>query len=214
MNVVQVLEIPRFPLSFKSSSTRKPVYWKITHKNLPKKYRHITRVNKHGHILDENKNPILKNPGTAGKPKYISYTGNVFTSGLHHSIRSKMVHHLKDFYMPYVVNLKPFTKFPIIVEWQFHTTVDSPGFDMSNFWCYYKYFEDCLHMRGMDKWLKKGIKPVLPDDNIRYVTGPARPLLYPVEKETDRKFVFVFYHDNRKLIQQHPLWKQHNGSPP
>lgn len=203
MKLLQTVTIPNFPLRFKISNKQRPKYWKAHHKNRPKKYQHFNKKDKKGYLLDNEGNRVIKNPNAAGTPKYVSLSGNNFTTGLHPAVRSKMVHFLKDFYMPFVRQMKPITTFPIIMEWDFYSPVDTE-FDMSNFWFYWKYFEDCLFMtdyKGHD------ITPVIPDDDRKYVTKPAAPLLYPVNSIEERKFVFRFYHDNRKEIQNHPLWK-------
>lgn len=204
MKLLQTVTIPNFPLRFKVSNKRKPKYWKATHKNRPKKYAHLNKTDKKGYLLDENGDRVLKNPNSVGKPRYISLSGNNFTTGLHPAVRSNLVHRLKDFYMPFVQQMDPFNEFPLIVEWDFYSPVDSE-FDMSNFWFYWKYFEDCLFMT---KYKGQDITPVIPDDDRKYVTKPGAPLLCPVDSIEERKFVFKFYYDNRNLIQDHPLWKQ------
>jgi len=209
MELLQTLEIPNFPLRFKVSNKQKAKYWKRHHKNRPKKYENYQNTDKEGYLLDQEGNRLLKNPDAMGTPKYVSLSGNNFTTGLHPSVRSGLVHNLKDFYMPYVRLMKPFQKFPLIVEWDFYAPVDR-GFDMSNFWFYYKYLEDCLFMT---EYRKRPVQPILPDDDRAYVVKPGAPLLWPVDTLEQRKFVFKFYHDNRPLIQNHPLWKaQHQNT--
>lgn len=204
MKKLQELVIPNFPLRFKVSNKRRKKYWKASHKNRPQKYAHLTKTDKKGYLLDEKGNKVVKNPQAAGTPRYLSLSGNNFASGLHPSVRSKIVHFLKDFYMPYVRLMEPFEDYPIQVEWDFYSPVEVE-FDMSNFWFYYKYFEDCL---TETEYRGKNITPILPDDNRRYVTKPGAPELYPVDDIEDRKFVFRFYHDERKIIQDHDLWKK------
>lgn len=206
MDLLQTLEIPNFPLRYKASNKRKKKYWKASHSNRPKKYKHLTETDKKGYLLDEDGNRVVKNPVAAGTPRYISLSGNNFTTGLHHSVRSKIVHFLKDFYMPFVQTMKPFDKFPIQVEWEFHSPVEVE-FDMSNFWFYYKYFEDCLFE---EKYKGRDITPIMPDDNRKYVTKPGAPELWPVDDIEDRKFVFRFYHDQRNIIKDHDLWQPKN----
>lgn len=207
MELLQTLTIPNYPLRYKASNSRRAKYWKAHHKNRPKKYQHLTEKDEDGYLLDENGDKVIKNPQSAGKPRYISLSGNNFTTGMHPAVRSKAVHFLRDFYMPFVTSqLKPFKKLPLIVEWDFYSPVDTE-FDMSNFWFYYKYLEDCF---TETKHKGKDLDPILPDDNRRYVTKPAAPLLHPVESIEDRKFVFKFYHDERKLIKNHPLWNNNS----
>lgn len=205
MELLQTITIPQYPLRFKTSNKRKKKYWKKHHKNRPKKYAHLTKADKKGYLLDEEGNRVVKNPQAAGTPNYISLSGNAFTTGMHPAVRSKAVHFLKEFYMPFVqAQMKPFERFPLQVEWEFHSPVDVP-YDMSNFWFYYKYFEDCLFM---DEFNNKKIEPLIPDDNRKFVTKPGAPELFPVDTMEDRKFVFRFYHDERDIIQSHDLWNQ------
>lgn len=204
MELLQTLTIPNYPLRFKISNSQRAKYWKKHHKNRPKKYEHYDKADKSGYLLDNKGNKVIKNPNSAGTPKYVSLSGNNFTTGLHPAVRSKMVHFLKDFYMPFVRSqLEPFQKFPLIIEWDFYSPVDTE-FDMSNFWFYWKYLEDCLFM---DEYKGRKIIPLMPDDNRRYVTKPAAPRLCPVDTIEERKFEFMFYYDNRKRIQNHELWK-------
>lgn len=204
MKLLQTITIPQYPLRYKSSNKQKKKYWKKKHKNRPKKYAHLTKTDKKGYLLDEDGNRVVKNPQAAGTSKYISLSGNGFTTGMHPIVRTKVVHFLKDFFMPFVeAQLEPFEQFPLQVEWEFHSPVDVE-YDMSNFWFYYKYFEDCLFM---DEHKGRDLTPIIPDDNRKFVTKPGAPELYPVDHINERKFVFKFYHDDRDLIQQHPLWK-------
>lgn len=205
MEPVQTITIPHFPLRYKVANKAKPVYWKKKHKNIPKKHQHLTKTDRKGFLLDEKGRRVIKNTQSVGKPKYVSIGGNTITSGVHPAVRSKMVKFLKNFYMPHVRSqLRPFSpeEYPLRVGWDFYSPVDI-HFDMSNFWVYYKYFEDCLHMT---EWAYREVEPIIPDDDRRYVTQPGAPLLWPVESRSERKFVFKFYTDNRQIVKEHPLW--------
>lgn len=202
MELLQTLVIPNFPLRFKVSNKQKPKYWKPFHKNRPKKYEDYLETDKEGYLIDNQGKRLPKNPNAMGTPRYVSLNGNNFTTGLHPSVRGQLVHFLKDFYMPYVRQMKPITKLPIRAGWDFFAPVDRE-FDMSNLWFYYKYMEDCLFMTS---YKGRKMDPIIPDDDRRYVTQPGAPLLWPVDSLEERKFVFYFYHDNRPEIQKHVLW--------
>jgi hypothetical protein len=168
-----------------------------------------------GFLCGPDKKRIVSNPKTAGQPRYETLSGNKLTSGYasEHQ-RNHIAIGLKDFYRPFIRKMKPFTKddFPIRIEWDFYTTVDTPNFDMDNFWFYLKYFLDTLK-EGYDPRDNRKYEPIIPDDNIRYITHPASPRLIPVTDFEDRKFVFRFYRDNRKEILDHNLWEKASNTP-
>ena len=155
----------------------------------------------------ETQQRIVANPGKAGEPRYRKLSGNDFASGYGSPhIRAKLVRKLKDFYRPYVREMNPITEFPIWVDWHIYTTIPDRLFDLSNFWFYYKYFEDCLFededQDGND------IEPIIPDDNVKYVTKPGTaPILHPIQNWENRKFIFKFYHDDRAILRNHELYK-------
>ena len=167
--------------------------------------------NSNGYLEDENGDRVVANPQAAGTPNYEKLSGNRFSSGFgNHHLRRTLTHGLKDFYRPIVRDqMEPFDDdvYPLCVRWECHTVIDRNLFDLDNFWFYFKYFQDVLiedeHPDGHD------LEPIIPDDNIQYVTAPGRPILYPIEDWEDRKFVFEFYRDTRNIITNHPFW---NGS--
>lgn len=205
----------------KSNSKWKP-------RPLPKTYKTkldegIYSLDSQGYLLKQNKDRKLANPRSAGTPNYEYYSGNRFASGMHYQLRNNLVNNLKDFYRPFVSLLKPINEFPIRVFWFLNTTLDSSvEWDGTNMWFYYKYFEDCLfewrikcgnkikvckNKKDANKKIKyyknaKLLKPIIPDDNWKYVTQPGiAPIICPVEKWKDRSFIFQFYKDNRDIIK-------------
>lgn len=164
--------------------------------------------NADGYLIDEDEERVIANPRSVGTPNYEALSGNRFASGYSTPfLRNKLVQALKDFYRPFVRDqLSPFSleDFPIWVQWECHTTIDRNLFDLSNFWFYYKYLEDCL--TDTEDVEGKEITPIIPDDNIKFVTAPGRPILFPIDDWEERKFVFKFYRDDRPEIRQHPFW--------
>lgn len=205
---VAVITIPEYPTKIKMSDKTRAVYYKLNKtrwkpRSLPKTYKaklkdEVWRKDKDGYLLDEDGKRVLANPQKAGKPNYEHLSGNRFTTGFgHYAVRAKIVNGLKDYYKQHI-DIEPITEFPVICEWEFHSKVrGQANFDMSNFWFYYKYFEDCLVDLG-----------IIPDDNIQFVTKPGSPLYIPVEKWEQRKFVFKFYLDDRQILKEKDTWSE------
>lgn len=225
---LQTLTIPKYKTKVKTSERRRKKYYnKYDSKGvsrsyedydgetipIPKTYMKKVREgvwdwNSNGYLIDENGERVVANPRAAGTPNYESLSGNNFSSGyVKPIVRAKLVAALKDFYRPFVQEqLEPFDEedFPLAVQWKCYTTLDRSSFDLSNFWFYYKYLEDCLHEE--EDGDGNPVTQIMPDDSIQYVTAPARPLLYPIDEWEDRKFVFEFYPDTRPAINNHPFW--------
>jgi hypothetical protein len=225
---LQTLTIPEYKTKVKTSNKRRKKYYnKYKGKGvsrsyedydgatipLPKTYKKkvddgIWDWTSNGYLVDESGDRVVANPRAAGTPNYESLSGNNFSSGyVQPIVRAKLVTALKDFYRPFVQDqLDAFNDedFPLVVDWECYTTLNRSVFDLSNFWFYYKYLEDCLHEEEDSDG--NPVTEIMPDDSIEYVTAPARPTLYPVEEWEDRKFVFRFYTDPRKNIINHPFW--------
>lgn len=221
MELIRTIEIPQYIIKVQLSKERRAKYYKWNSKKkkwyprqLPKTYNaklqdKIYSTTKKGYLLDENGEKVLANPRSVGKPKYEKLSGNSFASGYGSPmIRAKLVRELKNFYMPFVKSIEPIddVHFPIWIDWHLYTTVPTRLFDLSNFWFYYKYFEDCLFETEDENG--NTISPVIPDDNIKFVTKPGTgPIFHPVENWEDRKFVFKIYADTREEIKTNNLWK-------
>lgn len=205
---VATLTIPKYPTKIKMSEKTQTKYYrkrdgKWKPRKLPPTYREklekgIWKTNKNHYLVNEDGDRVVANPRKAGKPNYEYLSGNRFTTGFgHYMVRKKIVDGLKEFYKKHI-DIEPIERFPLIVEWEFHSMVTGePNFDMSNFWFYYKYLEDSLVDEG-----------ILPDDSIPYITGAAGPIFVPVEDWQNRKFVFHFYHDKRESIHNRETWSK------
>ena len=209
------IKIPKYPTKVCISNKRQKKYFhQESKKELPKKYqdKRKYRFDNKGILIDRvSGEQIIANPRSWGTPKYLSLAGNNFTTGFDSPIiRNKLVNELKDFYRPFVRTISPISSnaFPLRAEWDIFTTVDIPNWDLSNFWFYYKYFEDLLHEKEYTfKGKKIKVRPIMPDDSIRYVTQAPSPLLWPIDDFEKRGFIFRYYKDTRKIIRIHPLWK-------
>jgi len=196
--LIQEIVIPEYITRVQISKSRRKKYFKKGDE-IPKKYQKSEFTYKGGFLVDADGVRVIKNPRAAGTPRYEVLSGNKITSGYATPhIRNRISSALKDFYRPHVQKMKPITQYPLRVEWEFWTTVDPANFDMSNFWFYYKYFEDTLTREG-----------IIPDDSVQFITSPASPILVPIEDFEDRKFIFRFYQDDRPVIREHDLWSPH-----
>lgn len=193
MTLLQTITIPRYITRIQVAKARRARYYKKGNK-IPQKYAHHNFID--GLLVDEHGERLIANPRTIGKPRWEALSGNKLTSGYASPFtRNKIASALKEFYAPFVKSMRPITKFPLRMEWEFHTTVTQTNFDLSNFWFYLKYFEDTLVIEG-----------VIPDDSVEFITHAAAPMLVPVEKFGQRKFVFRFFHDDRTVFQGRKPW--------
>ncbi len=207
---LRVLVIPKYITRVKVSNKRRAKYFKKESKKaLPQKYRKPGYFfDKFGILRDQNNEKVIANPKVVGTPRYEILSGNKIVTGYgSHHTRNKVSNALKDFFRPFARTLAPFEEedFPLRVEWDFYTSLDRINFDLSNFWFYYKYFEDSLHEKK-NPVTKEELIPILPDDNVQYITHPPGPRLIPVDSFEDRRFVFRFYHDNRIEITKNNVW--------
>lgn len=186
---------------------------------------------------DEADERVVANPNKAGEPRYRKLSGNDFSSGYGSPhIRASLVRGLKDFYRPFVLKMDAITEFPVWVEWYMYTTIPKRLFDLTNFWFYYKYFEDaltdwclCNKESGQEDYFRlkseldkavenidrndrdqyEIIAPVIPDDNVKYISKPGTaPILCPIDRWEDRKFVFKFYKDTRECITNSTFYNE------
>lgn len=212
--LIQKLEVPKYIIKIKTSESRNRKYYrKRKSKNkdemiwkprpLPKTKRENLEegdwsMDSNNYLRDENGDKVVANPRAAGTPNYEPLSGNRFFSGYgSHHVRRTLTAGLKDFYRPYVNKMDKITKFPIRIDWDFHTTLNSADWDMDNMHFYWKYLQDTLVEED-----------IIPEDNIKYITFPPAGRFIPVKEWIDRKFVFRFYKDTRTEIQE--LWNERN----
>lgn len=218
-NLITTITIPKFITKVQISKKRRAKYYnkyksKGANKKIPKKYQGDSfSFNKHGWLVDEHGTRVIANPRVAGKPKYQILSGNNLLSGYGSPhIRAKLVRELKNFYRPFVQkHIEQFGKierFPLRVEWDFYTVVpeeeDQANWDASNFFFYYKYFEDCLFEKEDDDGNQ--LLQLIPEDNVKYITQPPGAKIIPIDNWEDRKFEFKFYYDDREELNRKP-WK-------
>lgn len=222
--LLATIEVPKFITRVQTAKQRRAVYFKKNKKGewkprnpsktLQKKIDKGIYSVKNNFILDENGQREVANRTVAGKPRYEVLSGNKLLSGFASPFtRAKLVTGLKDFYRPFVQEhfLKhgQISTFPLRITWDIYTTVeDSPNWDLFNLFFYYKYFEDSLHEKTTEDnkiyYKNKPLNPLIPDDNVKYITWGPGPKLIPVDDWENRKFIFRIYHDNRPEFNRKP----------
>lgn len=159
--------------------------------------------NSQGYLADEDGDRLIANSRRVGKESYDSISGNRIISANSTGRQAKYKNEVKDFYRPFIEDqLEPIDeeKFPIRLEMYIHTPPDRSAnlFDLSNLWFYRKYFEDVLF--EVDP-------PIIPDDNVKFITDHRGPTLIPVDDWEDRKLRFEFHQDRRDAVTNNEFWK-------
>lgn len=158
--------------------------------------------NSQGYLQDkESGERIIANPRRVGKESSDSISGNKIISANSTGRQAKYKNEVKDFYRPFIEDqLEPINEdlFPIRLEMYIKTVPDRNGnlFDLSNLWFYRKYFEDVLF--EVDP-------PIIPDDNVKFITDHRGPTIIPVNDWKDRELIFEFHQDTRDAID-HEFW--------
>ena len=146
---------------------------------------------------------IVANPRAVGTPRILTINGQkIYNGEVNKQVRNKVLLEIKESFKPYIEQLTPIVKFPIKITCEFHDVIRDSGsgslWDLDNrSWPYIKAFQDCL--TGDRKKNKK----ILGDDNILYITQPPVPKFIPVDREEDRKLVFIIQEETDKRILNH-----------
>jgi hypothetical protein len=143
---------------------------------------------------------ILANPGAAGTPNLYTINSQDFYSGNIRFNRAKITIAIKESMLPYVKHCLDLHKFPVIISLQVHDIVDKANWDILNrSWIYTKCFEDLIASgqtgkKDRDKKNIQYFKPLIPDDNIKWVAGSGGTTFHPVKTTEERKLVFFIKH--------------------
>lgn len=199
MKLLETITIPNFITEVKLSDKRRAQYFD-TGSKIPKKYLNYIgkkyefrnyKVGSHiVSLLTDKKTgeKVIKNPKVAGKPKFKEIKGNDFYTGfVHHSIRSNIIHQIKDFLEPYFRKLFPFKddEYPLYIEFIYHDTrYQSQDLDNKRY-AYEKCILDLLQIEGK-----------LKNDNVDYVTKLSSEFI-SCEKD-ERKLVIKFWSLNKQ----------------
>lgn len=217
--------IPKYIRKVQVSGNRRPSYYKQGEK-LPLKYSSKLAIDyqwirfKNGKVLlcNANQEPIVKNPTSAGTPKYKIINGqDLHALTLQDYERSKIITVIKLQMIPEVEKLDIINDYPIIIEAELYDTfedmellstkgkVKDIRYDIDNrFLMYGKTFPDvlsgCLSRDNDTGDMVCTSKPIIADDNRRYITNSMGCLFYPIENTEERKLVFKIYKDLRPEI--------------
>jgi hypothetical protein len=211
-----VVEIPQYIQKIKLSEKRRTYYYEEHIDELPERYykphyvwrripgqkREIADTGKFIPLFrlfnEKTQKFVVKNPSTAGKPRWLSIGGNIIWEQVHESTRTEIANKIKDSMRPLVQKYREEFKrlrFPVMVTGEVHTTPKFCNWDLSNLWVYNKVFEDLLRAERL-----------LPDDSILYITLPMAPRFIPIRNDEDRKMVFTFNSDNDPRIINHLMY--------
>lgn len=177
--MVDEVIIPEYMTHIVLSKKRRKQYYKKkdTPDKRPKKYRHLTEFDSKGRLLGDDGDPVVKNPNSAGKPRLQKINGQALYSSQNEFIRSKMMNQMKEFFLPYVSELKSVRKFPICVEFIFRDTESETLPDIDNQgWIYAKAILDCMTDAG-----------VIPDDSPEYVNCQS----FSYDNSADRRELII-----------------------
>jgi len=175
-------------------------------------------------LVDEEEEPIVKNPNVAGKPKLLVINGqDLHTLRMKDYDRSKVIKAIKAQMIPEVEKLETIISFPIRILCELHDTYmdyeylkknGEPAiidWDIDNRGLFYvKTFPDVLSgcpyihedKKAKTKEIRYQSKRIIPNDHRGYITQPPVPLFIPIENPEERKLVFHIYKDNREVIQK------------
>lgn len=130
-------------------------------------------------LADKDRNLMIVNPKTAGKPNLLRINFQLLYIGLHPAIRAKMLEQIKDSFIPYFSNLPVIQKYPIQLGLTFTDTVKGADLDNRSF-LYVKALQDFL-VNGRDS-----IPKILPNDTVDFI-NEINIRFVPCETEEERK---------------------------
>lgn len=180
-------------------------------------------------LVDDDEEPIIKNPNVAGTPKLMTINGqDLHTLRMKDYDRSKVIKSIKAQMIPEIEKLEPILSFPIRILCELHDTYmdyehlkkdGEPAivdWDVDNRGLFYvKTFPDVLSgcpyiyedKKAKTKTMRYKSKRIIPNDHRGYITQPPVALFVPIEKEEDRKLVFHIYHDEREVIKNSKFYQ-------
>ena len=188
MQLITQIVIPHYIKQIQVSKHRRPTYYKMGEKKIPKKYDNFPFEKFGGTMMLCNpgtKTRVIKNSKSVGTPRYLAINGQKFYSGFNSEHeRMTIVYGLKDYYDEIIIGMKPITEFPIFIKY-IHFAKTEIGFsiaDLDNLsYCYTKTFQDWLTSRG-----------IISEDNTRYIRS-FQPEVFPVETDEERKLIILIY---------------------
>lgn len=174
-------------------------------------------------------NPILGNANRVGKPRFQRINAQDIYSGMNEMIRGKVVQEMKKFMLPFVKDIK-IDKYPVTVTLFLYDTIvnqlDEDGtkqnqyskWDLDNrAYLWHKCFMDLITTgktgeKDRDGKTIQWFKPLIPGDDIRYVTACGGTRFMPIRDYTERKLVFGVHPDERYFIITNPFFNEQKES--
>lgn len=159
------------------------------------------------YLCDKEGKRIIANPNQVGKPRVKNINGQALYNGfISKQQRNKLMIAIKEQFRQFSMSCPEIKKFPLLMEVEVHDTPVDMDFSNGQDWDlgnrifpYTKAFEDVL---------KSSDCRIIEDDSIWYITGPAAPLFVPVDNTADRKLVYKFYLDRRRVILNNPHYQE------
>ena len=212
----QTLEIPTYIKYVKVSNARQPKYYEKGKKTpkLPQRYKDMKKYawkkyptpSKPNRQLLVDKSTgvrMIANSRSVGTPKLLKINSQaIYNQQIGKHYRGLIVKSIKTSFKDFVKSLDVVKEedFPIKITIEVHDVILETGsllWDVGNrAWIYSKVFEDCLTNNS-----------IIPDDNILFVSGAPAPKFIPVDKDEDRKLMFIFEKDNDPRLD-HKEYKQ------
>jgi len=211
---MQKVEIPDYIRKIKVSNARIKKYYELGKKGpASKKHQDKTKydykpfIGNRSYLTDlVTGERVVANPKAAGTPNVVTINGqSLYNGAVSKHLRARILGEIKESYMPYVNAMDVIEEYPIVIEMEIHDTIfeSTSLWDVDNrSWPYIKAFQDCL-TGNKNKLGVKQCKQIIPDDNILYVTTPPSPKFIPVDKEEDRKIVFIIKKETDVRILKH-----------
>lgn len=181
---------------------------------------------------NETLTPILGNTTQVGKPRYQRINAQDIYSGLHPSIRGNIVQQMKKFMLPFVKDQAPMTKFPVKVmlvltdsivnqlDEDGEANVNYSKWDLDNrAYLWHKCFMDLITTGKTGEKDKDGntiqyFEPLIPGDDIRYVTGCGGTRFVPCHSDNRKLTFMVSYDGDRDSIKQNTFYvEKENWTP-
>lgn len=193
------IEIPEYIRQVKLSQSRKAKYLEVG-KKLAKKYQDKNKYDfrPYGPKLYlfnlETGERVIANPKAAGTPRIITINGQkIYNGEIHSHVRNKILSEIKTSFVPYIEKLDPIhaSMLPLACILEIHDVVSTPLWDVDNrSYPYVKAFQDVLTGNKDKNGIPRN-KVILEDDNVLFITQSPAPRFIPVEKESERKLVFI-----------------------
>ena len=170
-------------------------------------------------INNQTRKPVIVNEKTVGTPRHKIISGqDIYNGTIRPEMRASIMQAIKEDYISKMPVLPIIEKYllPCLIQLTIYDVIGDGTWDIDNrSFLYSKAFNDLMSKgttgkKNGNKLPIKYFTPILPDDNVKFVTQAGGARFIEVEKEEERKLVFSFYKDNYvpqfKINKQQKLW--------